>query len=116
MIGNKPTGSHVTRSDELSIAHSSALPAPSRRRVTVPLEDRSSSVSLIPSSVAAIAAGAGTAGVMSMKQILLLLAPVPSLRVNRPSLTVMVLLPEIHRVELLGVPETTRSPSMFMRK
>ena len=47
----------------------------------------------------------------STKHILLLLAPAPLRIVSRPSVTVTVAVPSIHRVPVVGVPVTTSTPS-----
>ena len=51
-----------------------------------------------------------------MKQTLLFFEPVPLLTVNRPSLTVTVRVPWTQREELVGVPETVRTPSTLIRQ
>ena len=54
-------------------------------------------------------------GVISRKQILLLLAPAPLRIVSRPSLTATVDVPSIQRVDVVGVPLTIRTPSTVVR-
>src|SRR2546423_2531807 len=53
--------------------------------------------------------------VISMKQILLFLAPLALVTVTRPSATATVLRPEIQRLLGLGSPLTTRTFSTLMR-
>jgi len=55
-------------------------------------------------------------GVISRKQILLLPAPAPLRIVSLPSLTATVAVPSIQRVDVDGVPLTTRTPSAATRK
>ena len=66
-----------------------------------------SSAGATGAGLAAATLGAGAvvvAGVISMKLILLFLAPVAVLTVSRPSLTVTVRVPWIQRLAVVGVP------------
>ena len=103
-------GTQFSRSVEASIVNSSKA-LPSRSLIVSP---SASIESRAPGSRKANPVKP-VAGVISIKQISLFLAPEPLVMVNRPSLTVMSRVPEIHRVELVGVPETVRSPSALMR-